>query len=119
MENFEPLMTIKFFAELANQSINNKGGFRKYSTEQLLHGFKPFFFKAAKLLIPDLRSDYLIPSEKVGIRAQLFDITKKELINDFIVEKGKDSIHILNAISPAFTASFELADLIIDRSELF
>ncbi len=114
-ENFEPLMTLDFFKELANQWVTNKGGFRKYSTEQLLHGFKPFFFKAAKLLIPDLKSDYLIPSEKVGIRAQLFDINKKELINDFMVEEGKDSIHILNAISPAFTASFEFADLIIEK----
>ena len=29
------------------------------------------------------------------------------------------STHVLNAISPAFTASFELGDLIIDRSGLF
>ena len=108
-------MAVDFFKELANQWIINKGGFRRYSTEQLLHGFKPFFFRAAKLLIPKLKSDYLIPSDKIGIRAQLFDTDKKELINDFVIKKGKDSIHILNAISPAFTASFEFADLIIEK----
>ena len=116
LENFEPFMTVDFFKELANQWINNKNGFRKYSTEQLLHGFKPFFYKAAKLLIPELKSSDLIPSKKVGIRSQLYDIDKKELINDFKVVKAKNSIHVLNAISPAFTSSFELADLILKKA---
>ena len=31
--------------------------------------------------------------------------------------KGQSSTHILNAISPAFTASFALADLIIDNNQ--
>ena len=31
---------------------------------------------------------------------------------------GPASTHILNAISPAFTASFALADLILDRMDL-
>ena len=33
----------------------------------------------------------------------------------FSLFKGQSSTHILNAISPAFTASFALADLIIDN----
>ena len=118
LENLEPIMSLNFFLELANQWVNNKGGFRKYSTEQLFQGLKPFFYKSAKLLIPELKSEHLVPSKKVGIRAQLFDKNKKELLNDFKVEHGKDSIHILNAISPAFTASFELADLILEKIKL-
>ena len=54
------------------------------------------------------------PSSKVGIRAQLFDYKKRELIQDFKLINAESSTHVLNAISPAFTASFSLADLIID-----
>ena len=39
-----------------------------------------------------------------------------ELVNDFISRKTGKSYHVLNAISPAFTASFELADVILDNS---
>ena len=39
-------------------------------------------------------------------------------IKDFKMENGVSSTHILNAISPAFTASFSLADLIIKNSNL-
>ena len=115
LQNLEPLMSINFLGELLNQWIQNKGGFRKYSTEQLLHGLKPFFLNSAKLLIPNLKNEHLVQSDKVGIRAQLFDINKKELVNDFKVEYRENSVHILNAISPAFTASFEFADLILEK----
>ena len=56
-------------------------------------------------------------SEKVGIRSQLFNHETSKLENDFICLHVANSTHILNAISPAFTASFSLADLIIDKIE--
>ena len=48
----------------------------------------------------------------------LLQLKDKKLVDDFLCINGKKSTHVLNAISPAFTASFELADLIIDRSGL-
>jgi len=69
-------------------------------------------------LVPGLRSAHLIPSKKVGIRAQLYDKKSGSLVQDFLLEHGPASTHVLNAISPAFTASFALADLILDQSSL-
>ncbi|WP_028841805.1 hypothetical protein [Thermodesulfobacterium hveragerdense] len=40
-----------------------------------------------------------------GIRAQLVDIRNLQLVYDFVVEGDERSVHILNAISPAFTAT--------------
>ena len=37
--------------------------------------------------------------------------------DDFLCLSGSGSTHILNAISPAFTASFALADLILDQAQ--
>ena len=71
--------------------------------------------EAAKKLIPKIKSGDIELSSKVGIRSQLFNKKMMKLENDFICKNGKNSTHILNAISPAFTASFSLADFIIEN----
>ena len=111
-------MALEFMGDLASQWWRNAGGFRRYAREQALHGLKPMFLKAAKALVPGLRSEHLIPSQKVGIRAQLYDRKSGNLVQDFHLEQGSYSTHLLNAISPAFTASFALAELILDQSPI-
>ena len=49
-----------------------------------------------------------------GIRAQLVNKKTKDLVQDFIVEGDKRSIHVLNAVSPAFTSSLAFARWIAD-----
>jgi L-2-hydroxyglutarate oxidase LhgO len=51
---------------------------------------------------------------KVGIRSQIFDSKTQHLVNDFVVVPDERAIHILNAISPAFTASFAFAEYVLD-----
>lgn len=46
---------------------------------------------------------------KVGIRSQIFDPKAGQLVNDFVIVEHAGVVHILNAISPAFTASFAFA----------
>lgn len=116
INGIEPRMAIELLYVLAGQWQQNKNGFRRYSREQAFHGLKPLFLKAAQALVPRLQSDHLIPSSKVGIRAQLYDRNSRSLVQDFCLEQGPSSTHVLNAISPAFTASFALADLILDQS---
>lgn len=118
LSGIEPLMALEFLGDLASQWWRNSGGFRRYAREQALHGLKPLFLNAAQALVPGLRSEHLIPSQKVGIRAQLYDRKSGSLVQDFRLEQGPASTHVLNAISPAFTASFALADLILDQSPL-
>ena len=72
--------------------------------------------KSAQELIPEISPEDVEISQKCGIRPQLYNINKGKLEDDFVYEKGKNSFHILNSISPAFTASFELADKIINIS---
>lgn len=40
-----------------------------------------------------------------GIRAQLFDLRERRLETDFCFEGDRQSFHVLNAVSPAFTCS--------------
>ena len=113
-EAVEPLKSIENLKLLSSQYLFNRGGFRKYLHEQAFLSLKGPFLEAAKKLIPTIKSGDIELSTKVGIRAQLFNKKKMKIENDFICKSGINSTHILNAISPAFTASFAFADFIID-----
>ena len=73
-----------------------------------------YFFEDARKLVKALSPEDIMPCSKVGIRPQLIDLETNELVMDFLIEKGPDSIHVLNAISPAFTSSMSFAKLIAD-----
>ena len=71
--------------------------------------------EANLLLKPSLSNKLSIAPDRVGIRSQIFDDENNHLLNDFVIQKQARIIHILNAISPAFTASFGLADRLLER----
>jgi L-2-hydroxyglutarate oxidase LhgO len=73
------------------------------------------FYEDAKKLVSALNPEDIIPADKVGIRPQLVDWETKELIMDFLIQPKGNSIHILNAISPAFTSSMAFAEFIIEE----
>jgi hypothetical protein len=50
-----------------------------------------------------------------GIRAQLLDITKRKLEMDFVLEGDHRSMHVLNAVSPAFTCSLPFSSYVCDH----
>ena len=50
-----------------------------------------------------------------GIRAQLLNIRDKKLEMDFVTEGDERSLHILNAVSPAFTCALPFADFACDK----
>ena len=50
-----------------------------------------------------------------GIRAQLLNIRDKKLEMDFVTEGDERSLHILNAVSPAFTCTLPFADFACDK----
>ena len=115
LDALEPLSTFSNLLSLAGQYLQNNGGFRKYVHEQLLLALKPVMLNSAKKLIPSVKNYDIVACEKVGIRSQLFNLDKEKLEDDFLCLEGPHSTHVMNAISPAFTASFSLADLIIDQ----
>ena len=48
-----------------------------------------------------------------GIRSQLVNINSMKFENDFIIDKGKNHIHLLNIISPGWTSAMAIAEDII------
>ncbi len=114
----EPELLIRNSSILAKQYILNQGSFRRYTHEQAFLSLQPLLLRSARLLIPELTSENIERSQKIAIRSQLYNKKTMVLEDDFICLKGMKSTHVLNAISPAFTASFALGDLILAQSGL-
>ena len=54
---------------------------------------------------------------KPGIRAQLVNLESRTLVMDFHVEGDDRSMHVLNAVSPAFTCAEPFARFVCDQIE--
>jgi L-2-hydroxyglutarate oxidase LhgO len=53
---------------------------------------------------------------KPGIRAQLVNLATRSLVMDFVIEGDKESLHVLNAVSPGFTCAFPFAAHVVARA---
>jgi L-2-hydroxyglutarate oxidase LhgO len=71
---------------------------------------KKLFLKQLQRLIPSLEANDIRPG-KTGVRAQALR-PNGELIDDFRIERQRNSIHVLNAPSPAATASLAIGDYV-------
>jgi L-2-hydroxyglutarate oxidase len=67
---------------------------------------KKAFVKALQKLIPEVRPEDLDPAG-AGVRAQALDRTGA-LVDDFRIVETESMIHVLNAPSPAATASISI-----------
>ncbi len=114
----EPLQYSRNLGILLKEYMANRNNFRRYVHEQAFTNIPFLLYKAASELIPDIKPIDLKRSTKVGIRAQLFHKNQLKLEDDFLCISQNNTTHVLNAVSPAFTASFSLADLIINKSNL-
>ncbi|MEB8091145.1 L-2-hydroxyglutarate oxidase [Mammaliicoccus lentus] len=76
---------------------------------------KRAFVNNAQKLIPSLRKEDIEPIE-AGVRAQAM-LSDGTLLDDFVFDKGKHSLHVLNAPSPAATCSIEIGKAISKEFE--
>ncbi|MEK9726806.1 MAG: L-2-hydroxyglutarate oxidase [Candidatus Margulisiibacteriota bacterium] len=93
--------------------LNKK--FRRVALSEPKRYVPQFFYNEAKKLLKGLTASDLYPSQKIGIRPQLVNWKTKELEMDFKIIKHGNQIHILNAISPAFTCCFAFSKYIISE----
>lgn len=76
---------------------------------------KKAFVKALQRLIPEIQESHL-HAAPAGVRAQAL-ARDGSLVDDFVFEEAKGSIHVINAVSPAATASLAIADAITELFE--
>ncbi len=83
----------------------------KYGFKEYTRAFsKKLFLQQLQRLIPSLQADDIKPGD-AGVRAQAVG-RGGEPIDDFRIERRGNSIHVLNAPSPAATAALAIGDYI-------
>lgn len=74
---------------------------------------KAAFVRALQHLIPDIRSEHLVPA-RTGVRAQAI-APDGLMIDDFLIESSRRFVNVLNAPSPAATSALNVGKLILEK----
>lgn len=102
-ETLRMLLDVRFAKLMSNE------GFMKLAFRELkLSLSKEEFAKAARELVPEIRSHDLVHDQS-GIRAQLVDASG-HLVDDFVFERTERSFHLLNSVSPGMTSALAFAE---------
>ncbi len=96
-------------------------GFRRFARHHWKFGLDEMarslsrrrFTAAAQRLVPEITRDDLVRAPS-GVRAQAIGIDG-ELLDDFVIREAGRAVHVLNAPSPAATASIEIGKEIASR----
>lgn len=102
-------------AREASLLARNDFGFRDLAVAEIRKYRRPRLVALASRLVPGIRPQHYRTWGPPGIRAQLFDIGRRKLEMDFVVEGDVRSLHVLNAVSPAFTCALPFADYLVER----
>jgi len=115
MTNFSVKEMVNIASWQSKLYFKNSFGFRSLAHEEVRKYKKSHMQYLATSLTKNIDTTHFSKWGKTGIRAQLLDTRTNELVQDFVVEKTEGSVHILNAVSPAFTASFAFAKWVVDN----
>jgi L-2-hydroxyglutarate oxidase LhgO len=98
------------------------GGFWKMAAQYWQAGLaemyrdyvKEAYVKEVQRYIPELQAADLLPGPS-GVRAQALSADGR-LVDDFLIQRGENIVHVQNAPSPAATSSLVIARMIVDEA---
>ncbi len=114
-KNFKLFELIKILGIEATLFLKNKFGFRSLAIDEIKKYNRKHFLNLASYMVNDFDKAGFNKWIRPGIRAQLLDLDSLELLMDFVVEGDKDSLHILNAVSPAWTCSIPFSKYLVNK----
>ncbi|MBI2665460.1 L-2-hydroxyglutarate oxidase [Candidatus Woesearchaeota archaeon] len=109
---FKEFLTIFYYESIL--FFTNKFGFRDLAIEEIKKYRKKNLIQSSQHLADGVCVEKSKHFTKPGIRAQLLHKKNLTLVQDFIVEGDEHSIHILNAVSPAFTCSIPFSKYLVE-----
>lgn len=115
VENFSPGELLEIIGWESRLFLADSFGFRSLAMEELKKYDRSYFTGLATKMVKQLDTAGFNQWSRPGIRAQLLNTSTKELVQDFVVEGDARTVHVLNAVSPAFTCSFPFAAWVVER----
>jgi len=120
-EQYESFGNFKF-SELIDVLMRQAGlfmfsefDFKRLAFEEIQKYSRTHLVKLATSLMEGITPERYQTWGKPGIRAQLLDTKKRKLEMDFVLEGDSRSMHVLNAVSPAFTCSLPFAEYVCQK----
>jgi len=120
-ENYQGLNSFKLnefldiITTITKLFFKNSFGFRDLAMEEMKKYNKNYFISLATSMVKNIDRSGFDTWSRPGIRAQLLNTKTNELLQDFVVEGDERSVHVLNAVSPAFTSSFPFAKWVVEK----
>jgi len=114
-ENFDWGELIEILFRQAGLFLKSNFDFKKLAYEEIRKYSRNYLVNLASELAEGINPNHFTQWGRPGIRAQLFDLKTKKLEMDFVLEGDAQSLHVLNAVSPAFTCAFPFAEFVCDR----
>jgi L-2-hydroxyglutarate oxidase len=90
--------------------VNSKFDFGMLAIKEMAKFSKSRMVSLASELAEGVKSEHYRNWGRPGIRAQLINTKKQKLEMDFVLEGDDKSMHVLNAVSPAFTCSIPFSE---------
>lgn len=107
LRDFAEVMTYPAFWKLAAKHADE-------GIQEIIRSFsKAAFVRSLQRLIPEVKSADLVPTH-AGVRAQAL-MNDGKLVDDFLIIKGQNSVHVCNAPSPAATSSIEIGKAVAEQ----
>jgi L-2-hydroxyglutarate oxidase LhgO len=122
-EQYEGMANFRLneFLEVATRGVgllaSSNFDFKALAVREAAKYSKSKMVSLASDLAEGVKPEHYLSWGKPGIRAQLLDIKKRKLEMDFVLEGDKRSMHVLNAVSPAFTCSLPFSEYVCARIE--
>jgi L-2-hydroxyglutarate oxidase len=99
------------------------GGFHRLALKHWRSGLgemwrslsKAAFVKSLQRLVPEIRSEHIVPAP-AGVRAQAVN-RDGSMVDDFQILQAEGVVHVLNAPSPAATASLNIGRHVAEQAE--
>lgn len=92
-------------------------GFARLAAGEARKYWRPVLVRQASELVSGLDPSKLRRWGRPGIRAQLMRTSDRALEMDFVLEGDERSMHVLNAVSPAFTCCLPFAEYVAGEIE--
>ena len=97
--------------------MSNDFGFRNLARGEAFKLFRRHLVKMAGEMVEGVRLEDFREWGRPGIRAQLFNTRTRSLEMDFLYQGDDRSMHVLNAVSPAFTCALAFSEHLVDELE--
>ncbi len=115
LENFNVPELLEILLRQGRLFVSSGFDFKRLAYEEIRKHSRARMVTLAAELVDGVQRGQYRHWGQPGIRAQLLDLQEYSLVMDFVLEGDDRSMHVLNAVSPAFTCALPFAQYVCEQ----